>query len=298
LAVPNVITERLVKARLDAVQQAKDNLEIARARESSSRKEVVGLLERKHAWSDADLERYMTLIRSEHLNDQGVQGAKDAVAVAEMALEESRTRLEKRERMQYHEEQIWSDTIRRNSTWVTFGLMGFNIFLLLATMVIIEPWRRRRLVKEIRRTLEENQSPAAVPSLPLISEQIEAVVEQEGIPSEALEEPTVKTSTTTTELPIALAVDDESRPKLESPATSVVSGEEIVAVYEPMAATPELVPSSDPWWIIEQSKFYVQNLFSEKFVSVRKIDMTTIALEGFAAGVAIMGLLIVILKPR
>lgn len=96
----------------------------------------------------------MSLIRSEHINDKAVREAKDAVDAAETALEEARSYLEKRERAQYHEEQIWSDTIRRNSTWVTFGLMGVNIFLLLLSLVLLEPWRRRRMVREIKTALE------------------------------------------------------------------------------------------------------------------------------------------------
>lgn len=100
----------------------------------------------------------MSLIRSEHLNDKAVREAKDAVDAAETALEEARSYLEKRERAQYHEEQIWSDTIRRNSTWVTFGLMGVNIFLLLLSLLILEPWRRRRMVREIKSALEAQQA--------------------------------------------------------------------------------------------------------------------------------------------
>jgi sensitive to high expression protein 9 len=106
----------------------------------------------------------MALIRSEHINDQAVREAKDAVANAENALEDARAQLEKRERAQYHEEQIWSDTIRRNSTWVTFGLMGVNIFLLLLSLAILEPWRRRRMVREIKNALDAQLAAMEVPS--------------------------------------------------------------------------------------------------------------------------------------
>jgi sensitive to high expression protein 9, mitochondrial len=46
----------------------------------------------------------------------------------------------------YHEEQIWSDKIRRASTWGTFLLMGVNLFLFGVVQIGLEPWRRRRLV--------------------------------------------------------------------------------------------------------------------------------------------------------
>jgi sensitive to high expression protein 9 len=111
----------------------------------------------------------MSLIRSEHLNDKAVREAKDAVEAAENALEEARSYLEKRERAQYHEEQIWSDTIRRNSTWVTFGLMGVNIFLLLLSLLILEPWRRRRMVREIKSALEAQQATAEAAVAPALA---------------------------------------------------------------------------------------------------------------------------------
>lgn len=111
----------------------------------------------------------MSLIRSEHLNDKAVREAKDAVEAAETALEEARSYLEKRERAQYHEEQIWSDTIRRNSTWVTFGLMGVNIFLLLLSLLILEPWRRRRMVREIKSALEAQQATSEAAVAPALA---------------------------------------------------------------------------------------------------------------------------------
>lgn len=111
----------------------------------------------------------MSLIRSEHLNDKAVREAKDAVDSAESALEEARSYLEKRERAQYHEEQIWSDTIRRNSTWVTFVLMGVNIFLLLLSLLILEPWRRRRMVREIKGALEAQQTTADAAIAPTLA---------------------------------------------------------------------------------------------------------------------------------
>jgi sensitive to high expression protein 9 len=291
-AVLITTTEGLVKARLEAVQQAKDELEVARARESTSRKEVVGLLERKHAWSDADLERYMTLIRSEHLNDQGVQAAKDSVVAGEVSLEEARTRLEKRERMQYHEEQIWSDTIRRNSTWVTFGLMGLNIFLLLATLVIIEPWRRRRLVKEIRRTLEEKHAPVAISSLPIAADETHTIIEPKGVPVQAKEEPRIDDpvltgSSSTTSLGQAEV--------FEMPLATSAPEADIVELPEAVTAVQT---EASVTWSVDQCKKYVQEFFSEKSISMRKVDVTTVALEGFAAGAALMGFLIFMFRPR
>jgi hypothetical protein len=55
----------------------------------------------------------------------------------------------------YHEEQIWSDKIRRASTWGTFALMGVNVVLFIVVQVGLEPWRRKRLVRGFEEKVKE-----------------------------------------------------------------------------------------------------------------------------------------------
>lgn len=61
----------------------------------------------------------------------------------------------------YHEEQIWSDKIRRASTWGTWVLMGFNMFLFLVVQLGLEPWKRKRLVgsfeDKVKSALEDDK---------------------------------------------------------------------------------------------------------------------------------------------
>jgi sensitive to high expression protein 9 len=144
----------------------------------------------------------MSLIRSEHINDRAVREAKEAVDAAETALEEARSYLEKRERAQYHEEQIWSDTIRRNSTWVTFGLMGVNIFLLLLSLLILEPWRRKRMVREIKTALEAQQATAEAAQLRTTAAYIAAnsATEPSIVPSVVPEQQAVEVKTLNNEV--------------------------------------------------------------------------------------------------
>lgn len=158
----------------------------------------------------------MSLIRSEHLNDKAVREAKEAVEAAEKALEEARSYLEKRERAQYHEEQIWSDTIRRNSTWVTFGLMGVNIFLLLLSLLILEPWRRRRMVREIKGALEAQQANVEAATLPTVASPL--------VESKSITEPPAITPST-------------SAAPAQSPAEPEAVAEEIAEVVAPAAPT-------------------------------------------------------------
>ncbi|KAF2873350.1 Mdm33 family-domain-containing protein [Massariosphaeria phaeospora] len=328
--------ENLVRTRRLAIDAAKQALDDAHSQQGSSQKEVVALLERKHSWSATDLERYMSLIRSEHLNDQAVREAKDAVLTAENALEEARTWLEKRERAQYHEEQIWSDTIRRNSTWVTFGLMGLNIFLLLASLIAIEPWRRRRLVREIKTTLEA-QKAVPTPSPPVLLTQ-----PQPAIPiTSSLAAPTIEAEIDSVIEPAGEFLEDIEPMEPVGPAESLLSPEKVsknvTDVVEETAPAPDAMsnPSAmpdvaadmavpgaapltpeqvDPQTSIdieeevkssaapetwqEKAIAAAHDLVSERPVSVRKIDYTYAVLQSAAAGAVVSGALVILFRPN
>ncbi|THY15625.1 hypothetical protein D6D00_09264 [Aureobasidium pullulans] len=324
--------EQVVKAAHAEVTAAKVAYTTSYSQQAASQKEVVGLLERKHSWSASDLERYMSLIRSEHLNEQAVQAAKEHLANAERELEDARGKLEKKERKQYHEEQIWSDTIRRNSTWVTFGLMGLNIFLLLANLVIFEPWRRRRIVREIKTALDEKTTMA--PSMaPAVEAEVDKVVEPAGQTLEKLEEKVVETVETAPpeampEVVSEVAPDVQPEAMADSEVavgeTTLAAGEvlpeEAVEISDPIAemneaaekAVEEPVQRREPenWeerfalWkeILSNNlalfKAKLQDLFSDRQVTVKRIDVTTTALEGAAAGVAVVGLVWALLATR
>jgi sensitive to high expression protein 9 len=247
-------TENLVKARRAAIEDSKHALDAAMAQQVSSQKEVVALLERKHSWSAADLERYMSLIRSEHVNDQAVREAKEAIISAENALEEARAQLERRERAQYHEEQIWSDTIRRNSTWVTFGLMGLNIFLLLSSLVIFEPWRRRRMVREVKNALEAHKTAldsavaAASPTLALATSpesQVPATLPEPPAPATS-PEPRIPAPTATAETEI-----DRSLERGETVVVGEVSHGGTSTTTEPKVLVSLSPDQADP--VVEES---------------------------------------------
>lgn len=276
------------------------------AKQASSQKEIVSLLERKSSWGPADLERYMSLVRSEHLDEQGVATAKNELADAERELEDSRALLERLERKQYHEEQIWSDTIRRNSTWVTIGLMGVNIVLLLANIAVFEPWRRRKIVREVKAALDEKS----------ISHPVPEVARASATPVLAVAEPEVKTAVTekpaANQEPVAIkepevapVIADEAEQAGTTPlAAGEVLPEETVHVSGEPAAEPVsqyAAHSAKPGSYEEMYEAYrlaFLDLFSERLVELKKVDVTTIALQGAASGVAVMGFLFLLLRPK
>ncbi|KAJ4296924.1 sensitivity to high expression protein she9 [Kalmusia sp. IMI 367209] len=318
--------EKLVKTRRAAIEEAKQALDAALSQQASSQKEVVALLERKHSWSATDLERYMSLIRSEHVNDQAVREAKEAIALAENALEEARSQLERRERAQYHEEQIWSDTIRRNSTWVTFGLMGLNIFLLLVTMIVIEPWRRRRMVREIKTALEAQKAaiePAAaspvssalpaepIAAIPAVAPRIEKATEMvENISSNSFTtEPADSAPPIQQDAEVIIGETTEAPSVVLNSSAEAAGASSVEPVATPVAEE-EVVPlksvhieeeirnstTLETWQ--EKVTYVVKDIISERAISMRRIDYTTAILQSAAAGAVITAAIVAMVLRR
>ena len=300
-----------------SVEDARTSYTATFASQATAQKEIVSLLERKNNWAGSDLERYMSLVRSEHLNDQAVQTAKDNLALAERDLESARVVLERLERKQYHEEQIWSDTIRRNSTWVTIGLMGLNIFLLLAQISVFEPYRRRKIVRQVKEALDERALPATVvPAAAAAPEEVEEVEKQidrvvpPAVTAEAAETvlPQEMEQSSAQPLDAVLPEQEDAGPTplaagelLPEEAVHVQSA--VFAGEETSATLPEQFsqPAHEPETArekIEVYKEHVRDLFSERVVQLKMVEVTTVALQGAATGVAAMGLLFVLLRPR
>ena len=147
--------EHAVRAARQHVKDTRDAYQQAIATRSDTQREVNDLLHRKHAWSPTDLERFTNLYRSDHANEQSEQRAQEDLGRSEAAYEEASTKLSKSILARYHEEQVWSDKIRQMSTWGTWGLMGLNVLLFVVFQILIEPWRRRRLVRGFEEKVQE-----------------------------------------------------------------------------------------------------------------------------------------------
>lgn len=55
----------------------------------------------------------------------------------------------------YHEEQIWSDKIRSASTYGSLTVLSLNVIIFVLAILIVEPWRRQRLVQVFEQSLKE-----------------------------------------------------------------------------------------------------------------------------------------------
>ena len=152
--------EKELEASKLAFKDAKQAYDSAISKRLESQREVNELLQRKSTWTPADLERFTTLYRDDHINSANEKETKIAMDLAEQRQEELYDKLSNAILTRYHEEQIWSDKIRRTSTWGTFALMGVNIILFLVFQLALEPWKRRRLVgnfeSKVQQVLDEN----------------------------------------------------------------------------------------------------------------------------------------------
>ncbi|CAN3356445.1 sensitive to high expression protein 9, mitochondrial [Diutina catenulata] len=144
----------------EAKQQVKDGKQVygdAIQLRSTSQREINELLTRKHQWSSADLERFTDLYRNDHTNELREKEAADNLSQAEQRVDAIQLKLTQSILTRYHEEQIWSDKIRRASTWGTWILMGINLLLFVVATFFVEPWRRKRLVDafeaQVRQTM-------------------------------------------------------------------------------------------------------------------------------------------------
>jgi sensitive to high expression protein 9 len=211
------------------------------------------------------------------------------------------------ERKQYHEEQIWSDTIRRNSTWVTIGLMGVNIFLLLAQIIFFEPYRRRKIVREMKAALDERSMVGsglaqATAALEVVA-QVEPTEQPKAVPAEVVETEAKVEPVILVEQPAETITPAEVVPEVAE--TMPVIADEAVLVGN---VTPSEIAPVSIWKQLEQatswqqrleiSKAAVLDLFSDRHVQLKQVDVTTIALQGAASGIATMGVLFLLLRPN
>ncbi|EXJ55980.1 hypothetical protein A1O7_08911 [Cladophialophora yegresii CBS 114405] len=326
------------------VQQCRQEVKASRAKyseaiaqRSSTQREVNDLLHRKHTWTSGDLERFTSLYRSDHANEQAEAAAQKNVSDAEQRYEEASTKLAKAILARYHEEQIWSDKIRQMSTWGTWGLMGINVLLFVIFQVVLEPWRRRRLVKgfeekvelAIKESEEARATTAAVQPQPIQSTAIQPPddVATAGAKVDAVADNIAGqivdaiTGTVPDEAPTAATPTPlPSQSTIESVAETLTT-DELAAEEDPLPGSPD-IPFTDaaepiplasgteagengslrwtsPGSALAKYEDYMRSLFSEDHkVLVSHWDLTKVAMEGVAGGVAVMGLLFVLLRPR
>jgi len=221
----------------------------------------------------------------DHSNEQAVQEAAQKLADAEREAETAAGKLSSSILSRYHEEQIWSDKIRRMSTWGTWGLMGVNVLLFLVFQFGFEPWRRRRLVhgfeEKVREALEKEKEVRLaghggeeIPLDGIVAAGIQELEEEMG-DGKNYSDPAVD----------AVVACIEGEPEAVASAPALDTDE----IHMPTVLMKLRRPET---WIAA-----VQDLFSERLVQMKKQDVTIVALEGAATGAAIVAIIATLLRP-
>ncbi|KAK0391358.1 hypothetical protein NLU13_0859 [Sarocladium strictum] len=251
-----------IKAENDKLEanlaQAHERLRAARAAYKSSnakraatQREVTTLLARKDGWTPTDLERFTELYRTDHVLEGEVVAAQEALTEAEAEEQSLGQKLNAGILKRYHEEQIWSDRIRRASTWGTWGLMGMNVLLFLVLQFVAEPWKRKRLVRGV---VEEEKQ---------VLEEVRAELESVKVVLLKREELAIPTH-------IPVEAGQRSSPVDEEVPVTTVTWRELL---------------SDP----SRWRTLALDLGSERKVELTMRDASILALEGVVAGAAVAG---------
>lgn len=146
--------KEMVREREDRIAALRETAAIAKAEydravteRSTTQRDIQLLLERKDSWDDSDVLRFTKLVRSGHAANLAVSSSKEALQSAEANVERAFDALMKGILERYHEEQVWSDKIRSVSTYGSLAVLVVNLVVFLGAITIVEPWKRRRLVR-------------------------------------------------------------------------------------------------------------------------------------------------------
>ncbi|KAF9267577.1 hypothetical protein L218DRAFT_995810 [Marasmius fiardii PR-910] len=150
-----VAQETRIKEARQAARDAKIQYQQAVLQRSSSQRELNDLLQRKSSWTDQDVIRFTTLVREDHTFVQEEARAKAAVDETEEAVEKDFNELTRTILTRYHEEQVWSDKIRSASTYGQLAALGLNLLVFILAIIVVEPWKRRRLAQTFEKKIEE-----------------------------------------------------------------------------------------------------------------------------------------------
>ncbi|CAA3032871.1 She9 Mdm33 family [Olea europaea subsp. europaea] len=146
----------LLEAR-SAAREAKEAHAMALNERMASGREVNDLLQRKANWLDSDVLRFTQLVREDHANESRERDTK-----IEATREEERVEKKIGEMMQailrrYHEEQI-----RSLSTYGSLVITTINVLIFLLALILVEPWKRRRMVNEVEARIKEHDKDTAL----------------------------------------------------------------------------------------------------------------------------------------
>lgn len=304
----------------ERVRNARLAYKTSNTKRATTQREVTTLLARKDTWSPIDLERFTELYRADHVLEGEVASSQEALTEAEADEQSLSQRLNAGILKRYHEEQIWSDRIRRASTWGTWGLMGMNFVLFVVLQFVAEPWRRRRLVRgvvaeekavleEVRGELEQVRLALEKREEVVNFEPIETPVEAAIEAVELAEEAQAAAEGTLEASPVEPAAEtpesaSEKVPET-APVTMIEGTPEVLPEALPQTATEATTDPESSWdawkeFLLDPAKWrlFAEDLYSERRIDLRMRDASLLALQGAAAGAVIAGSVVLLVVRR
>lgn len=176
------------------------------------------------------------------------------------------------------------------STWGTWGLMGVNVLLFLIFQVLVEPWRRRRLVTGFEEKVKEAIEAEAVASRTIVAGLTRAV--EAGAATSAAVEPVA-------EMAVSKSIPEDFVPNAEPDSVLIAAPGDVAPVdaasEESLAGRPfakQLSAYASP----EYWREVIQDIFSERSVVLTQRELTKIALQSATVGATIIGLTVAIFR--
>lgn len=270
----------------ERVRSARQAYRQANTKRAVTQREVTALLARKDTWSPSDLERFTELYRTDHVLEGEVSGSQESLTEAEAEEQSLSQRLNAGMLKRYHEEQIWSDRIRRASTWGTWGLMGMNFVLFVILQFVAEPWKRRRLVKgvvaEEKAVLEEVR--AQIGELRFAFEKMELAQAEARIEATPLPQETHVME----EVPVTSSIETTMEAPIDIPAEAPLDTPFGISMGS-LQEWKEILLDPSQW------RDVAEDLYSERRVYLRMRDASLLALEGAVAGAVLAGSIVLLL---
>ncbi|KAI0877319.1 Mdm33 family-domain-containing protein [Hypoxylon argillaceum] len=288
-----------LEAQLQAAQAhltaARSAYKTAVSDRSATQREVTTLLARQKTWTPVDFERFTTLYRQDYELEASVGARAADLEHAERDAERLGRELGAGILARYHEEQIWSDKIRRMSTWGTWGLMGMNILLFLLLQFGAEPWRRRRLVRGFEEKVREalaDERIVRVEAERLVAASTTAAATSATIPTSIVDDEVKTVSDEAGEEPVVMAAPDVAVPESD-----------IILPPSPgLEYTPDDSPLKASWREKLKDLSYIrsilEDLISDRQITLRMRDVSLIAIEGVVAGATMTAAVAILLLRR
>lgn len=172
--------------------------------------------------------------------------------------------------------------------------MGVNVLLFLVFQILVEPWRRKRLVKGFEDKVVEALEKDKVQNRAIFAEN---AVSNSALPN-------------TTTLPEVIDSTDENlietpplliEPKLAATEMDASTTGSIVSVTNAIVAQSlrtRLSNITSPVLSVEYWRQVASEFFSDRSIAVSQYDLTTAALQSAAAGAAVTGLLFALIGSR